>query len=141
MRVAKDVDFIEPLLTEEIKTAAKEFIQLNPTYRLDPNQWLNNGPISIIRDLPSKLQERTIKIFQGRAITLFTLGRLDLLETKLYAYCDRDIDFNDCLALKPTSKELNSCLPWVVEGDGNPLWQQRVLSQFKILNKALGYEQ
>jgi hypothetical protein len=84
-RVTKDVDFIEPVLTDEIKTAAKEFIQLNPTYRLDPNQWLNNGPISI--------------------------------------------------------EELNPCLPWVVEGDGNPLWKQRVLSPFKILNKALGYEQ
>ena len=140
-RVTKDVDFIDPVLTDEIKTAAKEFIQQNPTYRLDPNQWLNNGPISIIRDLPSKWQERTIKIFQGRALTLSTLGRLDLLKTKLYAYCDRDIDFNDCLALKPTREELNSCLPWVVEGDGNPLCKQRVLSQFKILNKALENEQ
>ena len=138
-RFTRDIDFIEPVLPSEIKLAAKTFLNQNKQYQLDAETWLNNGPISIIESLPIGWQNKKVKIYSGKAIILYTLGRLDLLKTKLYAYCDRDIDLNDCIALKPTLTELDNCIEWVLQGDANEHWPNRVNEQFQKLKKALGH--
>jgi hypothetical protein len=139
-RVTKDVDCIDPKIPPEIKEASRDFAQENPELNLSSNHWINNGPISIIRDLDKDWRFKTQVIFQGDALTLLTLDRISLLKTKLYAYCDRDTDFDDCVNLKPTIKELDDCYDWVLNGDRSELWPAQVDSQFKILKKALGYE-
>jgi hypothetical protein len=77
--------------------------------------------------------------FAGRAVTLATLGREDLLKTKLFALSDRGTDILDCVALAPSSAELDEALPWVSAQDGNPLWPEHVRQTFDNLRGRLGH--
>ena len=53
-RATEDVDCLEPTLPKEIKSAAEEF---RTEYKGEgaplKEEWLNNGPASLMRDLPS----------------------------------------------------------------------------------------
>ncbi len=135
-----DVDCLDPKLTQEVLTYAAEFRKAFPELRLT-EKWINNGPESLIRDLPSGWRKGLVTIFQGKATHFQTLSRLDLLRTKLFAFCDRDQDLQDCLALRPTLNELSACLEWVTERDGNPDWPENVQKHFALLKKRLGYEE
>ncbi|CAN5912349.1 hypothetical protein BH11MYX2_BH11MYX2_01270 [soil metagenome] len=44
---------------------------------------------------------------------LRTLGRPDLIKSKLFALCDRGTDWSDCIALAPSREELTEALPWL----------------------------
>jgi hypothetical protein len=136
-RQTKDVDFLDPDIPLEIKKASEDFALKNPALKLDPKNWMNNGPQSLTRDLPKEWRNDLQKIFKGKALQLWTLGRLNLLRTKLYAYADREIDYNDCIALSPTSEELDLCIEWVLAGDISELWPLRVEFIFKKLKKDL----
>ena len=81
-----------------------------------------------------------IALYKGKALNLLTLGRMDLLCSKLYAYCDRQQDLADCLALKPNPRELGQCLPWLLQRDANPLWPDHVRVSLNQLKEVLGYE-
>jgi hypothetical protein len=136
-RQTKDIDFLDPVIPEEIKKAAVEFAKKYPNLNLDAKNWFNNGPRDVIRDLPEGWRSDLQKIYQGKALTLWTLGRMNLLRTKLYAYADRDIDYDDCIALKPILKELEICKEWVLKGDTNELWPNRVEEIFQKLIEDL----
>ena len=139
-RQTKDVDFLDPDIPEEIKKASENFAIKNPTLKLDPKNWMNNGPKTLINDLPKDWRNDLQKIYEGKSLTLWTLGRLNLLRTKLYAYADREIDYNDCIALNPTGLELDQCFAWVLKGDMSELWPERVEFIFKKLKKDLKIE-
>lgn len=134
-----DVDCLDPKIPEPILKAASEFRLANKDLLLI-EKWINNGPENLLRDLSEDWRDRKMLIYQGKALTLFTLGRVDLLKTKLFAYCDRGDDFQDCIALKPTQSELAACTKWVSERDANPMWPKHVETQFHRLKKALGHE-
>jgi len=138
-RETVDVDCLHPLISSEVLSAAAEFRMLNPNLMLI-EQWINNGPDTLIRDLEPDWQLRCILIFKGKAITFHTLGRLDLLKTKLFAYCDRDTDLQDCLALNPTKEELDACLGWVTYRDASEGWPNNVKVHFDELRRLLKYE-
>ena len=138
-RRTKDIDCIAPVIPDEIKQAAQSFRSDNPTLHLWEN-WLNNGPISLTDDLPEGWRKRVVFLFEGKAIILQTLGRSDLLLTKLFALCDRQQDLDDCIALSPTAQELEQCLGWLYERDGNPYWPDNVRLSLKKLAKELGYD-
>ena len=135
-RLTKDIDFIDPNLAKQFLELGKEFRLKNPELKLN-EEWINNGPINLKKDLPELWENRVVKIFSGKAMMLWTLGRSDLLKTKLYAYCDRDIDLQDCIELKPTVKELDNALNWLIERDSNPLWPNRVKEQVIFLKEKL----
>jgi hypothetical protein len=78
-----------------------------------------------------------VQVFQGNAVRLTTLGRADFLKTKLFAYCDRDVDLPDCVLLAPTRAELLEAEPWVVYQDANPDWPAHVRRQLYELSKVL----
>ena len=119
-----------------LKTASQEFsIQAG----LDVD-WLNNGPESLGNDLPDGWRDRVQPLFNGHAISLTTLGRIDLLRSKLFAYCDRQQDLSDCVALKPSTDELNEIHPWLSECDANPRWAEHVQTSLRFLKKELGYD-
>lgn len=139
-RQTKDVDFLDPDIPEEIKKASENFATKNPILKLDPKNWMNNGPKTLINDLPKDWRNDLQKIYEGKSLTLWTLGRLNLLRTKLYAYADREIDYNDCIALNPTGLELDQCFAWVLKGDISELWPERVEFIFKKLKKDLKIE-
>lgn len=136
-RETKDCDILVPKIPEPILKAAKEFSESQNN--LIP-EWVNNGPESLRKNLPPGWELRLQPLFKGKAVTLQTLSRTDLLKIKLYAYCDRDTDFDDCIALKPTPKELSEALMWVQHQDGNTNWPEHVSKNFSKLAKRLGYE-
>lgn len=79
------------------------------------------------------------RVFDGDAIVLGTLGRPDLLESKLFALCDRGTDLPDCIALAPTRSELEECAPWLEVQDGNELWPAHVRATVADLSQKLGH--
>jgi hypothetical protein len=136
-RMTEDIDCIDPEIPEEIKFASIEFIKLNPQFGLVPEKFLNNGPITITKDLPDGWKTRTQIIFQGEAITFLTLGRSDLLKTKLDAMVHRGRDMDDVIAMKPTEKELEDSIDWVLNVDGGEYWPEMVSDAFNALRKKL----
>lgn len=94
---------------------------------------MNNGPHSLIDELSSGWEERRIILFRGKGLTVMSLGRYDLLASKLFAYCDRGDDKNDILAMKPSTEEILSHLSWVSQQDKNPDWPDFVKRQFNSL--------
>lgn len=139
-RPTKDCDVLHPTLPPAVAEAAREFAAAQRAAGAVLNDdWLNNGPESLISQLPPDWQERLQSVFTGAAITLRCLGREDLLRSKLFALCDRGIDLGDCMALAPTAEELRVILPWVEFQDGNSNWPAHVRETFADLGKRLGH--
>jgi hypothetical protein len=139
-RVTRDIDCVAPEIPTQIKSASEKFCKDFPNLGLDKN-WLNNGPISIIRDLTDGWRDRSTLIFKGKSVTLYSLGRIDLIKTKLWALCDRStVDLQDLLKLKPTISEIDDAREWVIVLDGNPDWPKHVDLVIKKLKINLGYE-
>lgn len=140
-RETQDIDVLDPILPPAIVASSHEFAaqhNANGTATLK-QAWLNNGPESLRRDLPGGWQSRTQLIYSGAAIELHVLGRSDLLKSKLFAFCDREMDRQDCLKLKPTEIELKEAMAWVKLQDQNPGWPAHVEHSFHSLAKELGY--
>lgn len=78
------------------------------------------------RDLPAGWASRATEVFMGRALILRTLGRIELLMSKLFALRDRGIDMGDCIALAPTVAEIEEVSPWLEQRDANPEWPAHV---------------
>ena len=137
----RDCDIIDPVIPENIQSFAVEFAQQNRarggTLRDD---WLNNGPISLKDKLPVGWEKRLQLIFKGKSLTLYSVGRDDLLKTKLLGLCDRGIDKNDCIAMRPAKEEIRAATNWVKDQDGNPGWPKHVDGVLANLAKELGYE-
>ncbi len=140
-RATEDVDCLEPTLSPDIKAAATAFRSAyqGPGAPLK-EEWLNNGPASLIQDLPAGWEARRVPLFEGRALKLQTLGRMDLLRSKVFAFCDRQLDFQDCLALKPSAGELRALQPWLKERDLNEQWPEHVRRSLQALARDLGYD-
>lgn len=125
-RPTKDCDVLDPALSAGILEAADEFASQSGG-ALDRG-WLNSGPASLLRTLPPGWIERRQLLYVGDVLELFTLGRDDLLRSKLFALVDRNIDLADCVALAPTRDEMHALLPWLDEQDGNSEWPAHVRS-------------
>lgn len=141
-RNTKDIDVLDPMLPAHIQELADDFVKVQENFDihgLKPN-WLNNGPRSLLDVLPSDWPDRSQKIFSGKALTLFSLGRSDLLKTKLFAYCDRGRDIDDCIAINPAREELLEALDWVKNQDQNPGWPRHVEASLTSLARKLGYD-
>ncbi len=136
-RETRDCDILSPEIPTSVMNAASDFAK---TMNGIESTWLNNGPSSLLKNLPNDWSTRTESLFKGESLTLHTLGRSDLLKTKLFALCDRDIDLSDCIALKPSRVELLASIAWVKVQDGNTKWPDRVDLVFAHLAKRLGYE-
>lgn len=141
-RGTKDIDVLEPVLSEPILQLAKEFAQQQRKNQIVElrDDWLNNGPRSLIDVLPYDWLQRSQSIFSGKALTLFALGRSDFLKSKLFAYCDRGQDIADCINMNPSHAELTDAQSWVNLQDQNPQWKTHVKKAFQKLAKELGYD-
>lgn len=139
-RYTRDCDILDPVIPGEILEAAKAFaVEMRASGNHIREDWFNNGPISLKRQLPPNWMQRLVPLYKGKALTLETLGRSDLLKSKLFAYCDRTTDKDDCIALKPTQQELQDALGWVQYQDANVDWPKHVQNKFEELAKELGY--
>ncbi len=140
LRPTKDCDILYPELPDNVKAAARAFAaELRRAGESLADDWLNNGPAALTRQLPPGWQQRLQSCYPGVALHLRSLGRDDLLCTKLFALCDRGLDLADCLALAPTARELAVALPWLQQQDLNPDWPAHVHATLADLGKRLGY--
>jgi hypothetical protein len=103
------------------------------------DNWLNNGPAMLAKQLPGGWRAQLQPAFRGQALVLEALGRLDLLRSKLFALCDRGLDIGDCLALAPSADELATVLPWLEQQDTNPGWPAHVGGVFGDLARRIGH--
>lgn len=139
-RQTRDCDILHPELPKAIQDAAKEFAKIRANEGdMLADDWLNNGPSSLTDVLPDGWKDRLQVAYQGRAIVLHCLGRIDLLRSKLFALCDRGIDIQDCVALAPTSAELEEIRPWLEDQDTNPDWPAHTRAVVDDLQRRLGH--
>ena len=140
-RETQDCDILVPTIPPRVKELSVEFAKFSFQSGTPlKSDWLNNGPASLGRDVPTGWEKNSQILFEGRAIKFVTLSRTDLIRSKLYALCDRAINRADCLALAPTRDELSEILPWLEERDGNPLRPNHVRDTVAELAKTLVYE-
>ena len=96
--------------------------------------------------VPEGWRTRLRVAFTGSSLHLLTLGHIDLLCTKLVALVDRGIDYQDCVALKPSLEELRAAWPFVEHYyEGNPDSREKygvqlARRQLTRLAKELGYD-
>ena len=65
-RATKDVDVLYPNLSPDVIGAALEFaLQRRATGETLVDDWLNNGPHAISRDLPPDWMQRVTPVYQG----------------------------------------------------------------------------
>ena len=139
-RQTRDVDILHPELPDEIAQVARDFAaHLRSAGVGLADDWLNNGPMQLADVLPVGWRLRVQPVFEGAALRLTTLGRSDLLKTKLFALCDRGTDLVDCLALAPTADELADAEPWLVLQDANPLWPAHASATLDDLRRRLDH--
>jgi len=139
-RTTRDCDVLHPEIPADIVRAARDFAaQRRSSGDTLQDDWLNNGPASLSKVLPLGWQERLIAVYEGSAMVLRSLGRLDLLRSKLFGLCDRAADLGDCVAMAPTADELREIEPWLKHQDGNPDWPEHVLEVLGDLREWLGH--
>jgi len=139
-RPTRDFDILAPELPPAIASAARAFAKAQRQAGLDLlDEWLNNGPMQLGDVLPVGWRDRVQCVFAGQVLVLNTLGRPDLLKSKLFALCDRGTDLGDCIALAPTAGELAECVPWLDLQDGNEQWPEHVRATIADLARRLGH--
>ena len=139
-RPTKDCDILHPALPTAIAEAARAFAaEVRAHGEVLADDWLNNGPATLVAQLPPGWLDRLQPAFAGTALLLRTLGREDLLRSKLFALCDRGLDLGDCIALAPTRDELRVLRPWLDQQDGNPDWPAHVAATLDDLATRLGH--
>lgn len=139
-RPTRDFDILVPELPPAIASAARDFAKAQRMAGVELlDEWLNNGPMQLGDVLPVGWRERVLRVFEGQVLVLSTLGRSDLLKSKLFALCDRGTDLPDCIALAPTPHELAECVPWLEVQDGNELWSAHVRATVADLAERLGH--
>lgn len=139
-RQTRDVDVLDPELPKAVAQAARDFAShMRDQGVALADNWLNNGPTQVADVLPEGWRLRVQLAYEDQALKLLTLGRGDLLKTKLFALCDRGTDLGDCLALGPSVAELDAAEPWLVQQDANPLWPNHVRATLDDLRRRLGH--
>jgi hypothetical protein len=105
--------------------------------------WFNNGPVDVKKYLPPFWHKRLVNLFKGKALTLLTLHKSDLIKTKSWAYCERSgDDRDDILSLNPSIEELEEAMEWLKPLDANvdwPKWVQKKMAKLvKIIKEKNG---
>lgn len=139
-RPTRDFDILVPELPPAIASAARDFAKAQRKAGVDlADDWLNNRPMQLGDVLPAGWRERLQRVFEGQVLVPSTLGRADLLKSKLFAFCDRGTDLPDCIALAPKADELAECMPWLEQQDGNELWPEHARATVADLARRFGH--
>jgi len=134
----RDCDIISPEIPQNIQDEISKFAMIQREQGTPiSDDWINDMPKQIATILEPGWESRTVKAFEGKAICLYALGRFDLLCTKLDAYCGRQVDLPDCVAMSPSKEELDNAFSWVHKQDGNPDWPSHCRTKRIELEAAL----
>lgn len=134
-RETRDVDVLVPLLDDQIKSIAE---RIAGSFGLKAG-WLNNGPKDLIQELPNAWESRCTIVFEGKNLTVRSIGRVELICSKLYAAADRPEHLPDLIALRPSEEELQYAAAWVLERDASQIWPQIVGECTNVVRERLGY--
>lgn len=122
---------LSPPLAQAADKVAKDFNL--------PENWLNMGPASVMdHGLPAGLMNRVITKTYGRNLIIHFLGRCDQIHFKLHAAVDQSggKHYDDLLALKPTSEEIEEAARWSMTHDPSEGYKL-LLKEFLI---KIGFE-
>jgi hypothetical protein len=127
LRATKDIDvvgIVEDSGGLELREADFEdwFLESVGRVAVDfdlPDDWINNGPTSMIRTgLPKGFAERLVKKRYGDNLVVDYSSRFDLIHFKLYAAVDRQGQhLEDLRALEPSSEEMEAAALWCLSQD------------------------
>ena len=134
-RETKDIDVVSPKLDEEFKALATK---VGERFGLHEG-WINNGPDDLLRNLEPGWKSRSTLIYNGEALRIYSLSRQDMLNTKLWAACDRIEDIQDIIQMKPTEAELNKAKEWTLRCDASEIWPKIVEQCLAHIKEKLGY--
>jgi hypothetical protein len=135
-RETRDVDVLLPVLDPELHSAAKKIGKA-----LDLNEgWLNNGPRDLIQALTKGWESHCTDVFRSTNLVIRSIGRSDLICSKLYAAADRPEHLPDLVALKPSETELEAARTWVLARDASEIWPRIVQECAEEVRRRLGYE-
>jgi len=135
-RETRDVDVLIPDLDPFLEEAAHK---IAPRFQLKSG-WLNNGPRDLTKQLPREWRSNCTEVFRGKSLKILSIGRADLIRTKLYAACDRQEHLPDLIALKPTQRELAEAEEWTLERDASKVWPQIVSECVAFVKRKLSHD-
>ena len=131
-RATFDIDVfepkIDPLLNDIIRSLGEEFSL--------GEHWINSTGKAFEYEMPVGWKERLRLIYEGSYLQVMSLGRLDMIFTKVLAELDRQEDFEDIISLSPSSDELQSIEPTLLVLEENKLWKQKVTELINKLKEA-----
>ncbi len=130
-RTTMDIDVLRPDIDPTLDLAARKVA----TNMGLSESWLNNGPKDLLAYLGKRWEEDCTKVYEGPALQVFALGRMDLIKSKLWSACDRMDDIPDLIALNPTPPELQEAHSWVLLVDASEIWPHLVEGCLKELER------
>ena len=74
---------------------------------LGAKNWLNEHTTQFNDRYPIGWELRVVEVFQGKALRVLSVGKRDLVFSKIIAELDRGFDKDDIIALAPTESELD----------------------------------
>ena len=108
-RMTADIDLLTPI-PDAVKEASREFAKLKGL----SDNWFNNRVVNLRESIPFGWQADLDLVFDGRSLRLSAVSRLNLIKMKMFAYCDRQIDYEDLDAMKPTREEFKESERWIL---------------------------
>jgi len=130
-----DVDVVATQIPEAVLAAAK-VVAKKLKY---PEDWLNNKVNPIIERLPKDWQDHLVTLFTGKAVTIKSISRQDLVSAKLHAAVDRRArDYSDLVDLKPTAPEIALATQYCLKQAPNDNYEVWVNGFVRMLKKDLG---
>jgi hypothetical protein len=130
-----DVDIINEDLSDELKQASFEVAK-----KLQIGQdWLNNQVHPLGKRLGKDWKLKCQCVYQGKAITLKSISRQDLINSKFHATIERTgKDYTDILWLKPTLEELETARNYALKLGATENYPIFVTGYFNEIKKDLG---
>lgn len=111
-RITMDIDLIAPKMDIHLQLIVAKVAE---DYGINM-QWLNSAGHIFSQDMPKQWKKRAKLIFKGNFVTVKALDRKDLIATKFYSYCVRNLntDKDDLIDLHPSKSELQYVKKWLL---------------------------
>ena len=132
-RGTKDVDVLKPKIDHSLNQAAEIVAD---KFKLARN-WLNNGPAMLVNELPEDWESQCTLAYSGSNLIVKSIGRRDLIYSKLYAAADRIDDIEDLVSLNPSETELEHARQLVLKQDASDFWPEIVEECLTQLRRRL----
>jgi len=129
-RATVDIDVFRPKLDPILREIIKEV----GSRLMLGEYWVNSTGNAFVSELPKGWQKRTTQIYNGNNLEVRTLGRVDLIFTKVLAELDRQEDWIDLVSLRPLPSELKEIKQHLLDLEDNQEWKNKVLEILKKLN-------